>query len=612
MDIRLIKLFDMALSVEDKVDAMKIVPAAGKVGYLVHPDCYTKSVLEYVRSLEMNPNSTFYKDWNDIADRTRLELLIDQVRHYASTYGTNFSGEVYNPNKYPVELNYKLYKVIVPCTYEELYDKCICLLNSGCALSQDTLEAVVDYVVDCVKNKNFKLNLDDVANRDAMCILSDKLGILPTTGQNIVRALFYKVFGTPSMIMSKENINILYRCHVIQSRCIQLNLTDEQMIALSEVFLRYKKFLLAFKDYGPNRPVINKLRQLAKKYHKPMNVGFWERLTQEDYIHPEEIYREVDKLDNNFKIVRLIQMLQYRKIQNQTGTKRIFIIRNGKSWVDHKTIYAPYNGEWDMVIASLIGKLIQNMQAKFKSIHNGLPVYVKFPTQLKLTCPVSEKKFFGNIPFGSSIQLANKDNYFGIYWRNEWGTRDYDLSYIDECGAKYGWNANYKSNRQNILYSGDMTSADPQATEIMLARGTTPIANGLIKVNRYSGDPGSKLRLFIGQDECKDFGLNYMVDPNSIMIQEDTTAEQSEMVLGCIYNMQFYFNMFMSGNNRVSIDDPAVLGSIIDMAKSYLPLRPILLKAGFTEYTKEHAERGIEVDIDLTDLKKDTLIELFS
>ena len=92
-------------------------------GYVVHPDCCNTRVLKYLETLPNNYNSTFYKEWNDVLRRDRLELAYDQARHYASTYGTAHTGIPYIPNEDPAVIDFKDVKVIMPITRKEIQEK---------------------------------------------------------------------------------------------------------------------------------------------------------------------------------------------------------------------------------------------------------------------------------------------------------------------------------------------------------------------------------------------------------------------------------------------------------------------------------------------------------
>lgn len=199
-----------------------------------------------------------------------------------------------------------------------------------------------------------------------------------------------------------------------------------------------------------------------------------------------------------------------------------------------------------------------------------------------------------------------------MYWRGEWGTQDYDLSFLKSDGCKIGWNAGYYDEDQAVVYSGDMTSACPEASELIVVRGKQPVPNGVITLNRYNGKVGAKFRLFFGQDVCKDLRKGYVVDPDSIILQEDETSKSADVILGAVCDNKFYFNMIESGSGHVSYSDVALQQTLRDQCLSYLPLKPVLLGAGYIEYTDEHSKLGIEPNIDLTDLHKDTLIKLFA
>ena len=615
----LIKFFNAALTTGTKLPAEQVIPEAAKRGYLVHPDCCTQEVLDFVKAQEFNPNSTFYKTWSDITDKDRFELLIDQIAHYASTYGTGYQGEVYCPNGEPINIDYNTYIVIKAVSEKEMYDMCVECLTAGAALANDTLKSITNFVIEQVKKNHFPLDLGTITNRDAMCVLSKELGLLPTSGENIVRVLYYNVFGNPMPIQGNMQLNSLLGRRTRGggklaptadvSKIDLTTMTEEQLRELARVFLRYKKFILGLKKNKKNAPVINKIRRMAEYCHKPMVKGFWENLTNLPWETVQaEMPKELEKLDNNFKITRLIQMLTVRKLQNATKSTRMFVIRNGKVWTDRNKV-APYNANWDFVLTALVDKLVANMAKKRESM--GPHVYVKFPERLSLACPVSEKKYLGNVPFGSAYDLSGENNYFGVYWRGEWGTQDFDLHFLDDNGNHLGWNAGYYNEKQTMVFSGDMTCANPEATEMFFAKGAAKLPDGNLHLNRYNGRENSKYRIFFGQDNIPNLSKNYMVNPNSIMFAEMGTSSSAEQFVGRFQDQKMYVGVMDLNNNRVSSSNPDLNLAYKIQCLSYLPLKDILLAAGFIEYTKEHAENGIEPTLDLTNLQKNTLLDLF-
>ena len=616
----LIKFFNAALTTGTKVDEQLVLAEGAKRGYIVHPDCCTQEVLDFIKAQEFNPNSTFYKRVSDITEKDRFELFLDAIAHYASTYGTNYQGEVYCPNGEPINIPYNTYLVIKPVTEKEMFDLCVNCVTAGAALANETLKSVTDFIINQIRTNHYPLDLDAVANRDALCIISKECGLFPTKGENIVRILYYQVFGNPMPIQGHMQMNALhgrktrygYKMSPTAdvSKIDLTHLTDEQMKELARVFLRYKKFILGLKKNRKNAPVINRLRRMAEHYHKPMVKGFWENLTNLPWAEVQaRLSQELEKLDNNFKITRLIQMLTQRKLQNMTKSMRMFVVRNGKVWTDRNTI-VPYNENWDMVIAELVNQLVANMAKKRESM--GQNIIVRFPKRLSLACPVSEKKYLGNVPFGSTYDLADQNNYFGVYWRGEWGTQDFDLHFLDDNGNHLGWNAGYYDEKQSIIFSGDMTSARPEATEMFYAKGQVKLPDGNLHLNRYNGAENSKFRLFFGQDNISNLTKGYMVDPNSIEFAEMGVSTSKEQFVGRIQDQKLYVGVMDLNNNRVSCSDTEQNKAFKIMCMSYLPLKDILLAAGFVEWNDTHAEAGIEPSIDLANLQKNTLLDLFA
>ena len=118
MNLKLITMFNVApkATKENALSFEAVNAESSKYGWIVHPDCCTKTVLDWVKAeAKTNYNKTFYAKWQDITSKTRFELLVDQLLHYASTYGTDFAvGNGYVPNQEPeVEIPYKSFKVIM-------------------------------------------------------------------------------------------------------------------------------------------------------------------------------------------------------------------------------------------------------------------------------------------------------------------------------------------------------------------------------------------------------------------------------------------------------------------------------------------------------------------
>ena len=609
----LIKFFKASTTASKPVQDPKALQAeALKRGIIIHPEILNEDVAVFVKAEAIDPNSTFYKAWDDVVSKDRWELFLDQVAHYSTTYGTDYtlSGNGYVPNDGAEAPDFSRYTVIRPISREELYKRCMGLVTSGIALNPVTVKAVSGEIVDYLKsNPDAKLDIDSVRNREVLSILASKLGIRPSDPVALLRYIIYESTGMTLLI---KNSDLIRRIKQTASQFDFNKLTDEETDALASVFYRFKDLFLAFRTHetrfydtvekkmvtepSPSRKVINQIRRKALKLHKPLKPGYWETLLAEKRPM-EEISSRLGGL-NAFKTVSLLQTVRERVLMMESPSKRMFMIRNGKTFVTplEETDFAGLKDYYTDLEELLENRLVQILSPK------ACPV--KFPEDVVLSCPSSEKNFIGNYPFGSWYPLS-ENNFFGIYWKNEWGTHDFDISFVDLGGQKVGWNSVYNSG--HAVYSGDMTNADPEASEILYCKGTCD--DGIIFCNRYNGEQGSRFRFFFGQEKIINLKRGYMVDPNNMVVNEDLTSDLRQSMIAAVSGGKIFMMSLGVGNSRVSAGmDASDKASIIARkAACFVDLKSLLLKAGFTEVAE-----GEQAKLDLGDLRKDTLISLFS
>ena len=618
----LVKLFN--ISIEDsrnEVDYVTLNNSAMQVGYIVHPDACNLATQQFIQSISGNVNSTFYQNWEDVTSKTRFELFIDQLLHYVTTYGTDFAceGNGYVPNATPVGPVYislfKDYKVIMPCTEEDVYNRCMDMLTSGIAMKQATIETIVDYVVEYVTENDLlttgEFDIDDIANREALTLLCDELGIAPNKKFDLFRYIMYKTTGSTLIIKNKPTINAIIRSN---TQFDFNTLSDRQLIGLASIFYRFKPLFLAFKKTynshayystpitSRNASVINKIRRMAPKYHTPLEESVM--ATMLGKVYDSTVLIKTATQMNTFQIIRLMNTIIERL--NHTDEKAMYIVRNGKMFVKDSKSYNGMIMYYVTVFNILKNELISRLSER--------ATYVKYPKNMVLACPTSEKNFVGDLPFGTYMDLQNADSFVGIYWREEWGTHDFDLSVLSLDGNKIGWNADYYSNNQDIIYSGDMTSARPEATEIMLFKKGAQ--DGVVMVNRYNGRDGSKFRFFGGVEPNMNLKRNYMVDPNFIKFSADVVSDTTQQTLGLLNMGRFYVMALGSGNSIVSVQKGSTqnerYNASVLKAKSYLKLKDVLPTAGFIDVDSvEELPKDAQI-LDLTQISRDTLINLFS
>lgn len=634
MNTKLIKLFNVAL-IENtpSKDMFKTVnQLAAQVGYFVHPDVCNESVLAFLKEQSINPNATFYKNWLDVTSKTRLELALDQVFHYLTTYGTDFAldnGYVPNDgeNDAPA-IDFKNFKVIMSISADDLFNRCWNMLCSGVALKGDTMQTVADYVIEHVHNGKM-INVDFIKNREALVYICDVLNIWPENAHNLFRLIMYKTTGDTMIVNNDDTIRrIKTSGHIFDFN----KLPDADLTHLSSIFLRYKNLFIAFKHnkHVDNRSAINKLRKFAVKNHKPFKAGFRQTLFSEKKS-VKEIKEHLDEL-TTYKKIALMQLCKERYISPKDS---LYFIRNGKQFLKindrvdvtvkelkDKVFYAAviYNILKDSIIETL--KANSEKDVVVSVFDDGTPAetkkapkVVKLYSGMHVTLPSSEKSFIGNYPFGTQFDLT-QNNLIGCYWRDEWGTRDYDLSLVDIKGGKIGWNSMYYNKSQNIIYSGDMTSAMPEACEVIKIANPTDV-KALIKINQYSGQSKSKFELFFGQSD-KHFKYkaydNFMVDPNEIKFRATIEHKnKKEMQVALVGNNKITLmevhsgNKIVSGCNNSHIDD--YINALMAKTEYFVDAEEMLREAGFQIVDENYTG---EVDIDFANLDKDSLLSLLA
>ena len=633
MNTKLIKLFNVALveNTPSKNMFKNVNRLAAQVGYFVHPDVCNESVLAFLEEQTINPNATFYKNWEDVISKNRLELALDQVFHYLTTYGTDFAlGNGYVPNdeenNAPV-IDFKNFKVIMPISADDLFNRCWNMLCSGVALKGDTMHAVADYVIEHVYNGKM-INVDSIKNREALVYICDTLNIWPENAHNLFRLIMYKTTSDTMIVNNDETIRKIKKSGYV----FDFNkLSDADLTHLSSIFLRYKKLFLAFKhnEYVDNRSAINKLRKLAIKNHKPFKAGFWQTLFAEQKT-AEEIKAHLTEL-TTYKKIALMQLCKERYMMPKDN---LYFIRNGKQFfkindavditvkeLKDKAFYAAviYNILKDSVIDTLKANSEKDVVVTLNE--DGTPAETKkAPKVVKLypgmyvALPSSEKSFIGNYPFGTQFDLT-QNNLIGCYWRSNWGTNDYDLSLVDINGHKIGWNASYYNMPQNIVYSGDMTNAEPEACEVIKIANPADV-KALIKINQYRGQSKSKFELFFGQSD-KPFKYeaykNYMVDPNEIKFRATVEHEnKKEMQVALVGNNKITLMEINSGNKIVSSTNrhnKEYINALMAKTEYFVDAEEMLREAGFQIVDENYTG---EVDIDFANLDKDSLLSLLA
>ena len=230
-------------------------------------------------------NRGFYKSFRTVANLTPQKILVNKLLHYMSTYGMEnfglFDRElVYIPNdalELPADATPLKVTVINAITTDEIKARVLKMIQSGAALSEETLDALADVV----KFLSIEIDVDAVPNKEFAVRLCNVLNILPADPVKFLRYMIYRATGSTLLIKDKATIFRL-RYHDPDTdfddyfaRYIERNGLGK----LASIFHRFKPLWLAFKTSDYMRATINKMRKLADRYHKPTPPKFLEQLT---------------------------------------------------------------------------------------------------------------------------------------------------------------------------------------------------------------------------------------------------------------------------------------------------------------------------------------------
>lgn len=569
MEKNVYKIFGKVLITDKpKVTQAEMLAVSLPLGLYVPEELCYQWLFSDLMQQKWNPNSTFYQSWKDITSKDRWELFIDQVRHYASTYGTDFQGETWLPEHTQLPaFPFKELKVVEGIEQAELMQKVHNLAYSAAAMTTETIDFLI--------NSGINFELDKVKNREL------KLRLIPygykfTDGQECLLWILWKTCGITMLVKNKETLDAIGANRVPS----QLkNTIERNKEVLASVFYRNKDVFMQFKKTPELKNLVNRIRKLANKHHKPMDKSPWLMLNK----------LTIDKrfaLYNKASIFKLVQI--YNALSNPTG---YYVIRNGKAYYRE--------GRQRTVNNALLREILTYAAAKVADKHNVLEP-VALPKGIELAMPMSEKSFIGDIPMGSYVNCAEKNTMIGIYWRNEWGARDLDLHAKRTDDVSIGWNSAFRSVNNDVVFSGDMTNADPEATEVMWFK-QKPM-DSIVSVNEYNGNRKYNYDIFVAQESATAFVKNYMVDPRNVIYRTNLSFENAkDVTLGFFQDGKFVFHSCQVGKGIVP---GRMRTAILDHLVSchYLTVREVFERAGIT----------ILDDAETKLMSKGDLLEFFS
>lgn len=553
----------------------------------------TAAILAYFKKNQLTGkqlNATFHKSWKVIKDSSREELYLQQILHYLTTYGTDFQSDfIYIPAeklKLP-KIKQLPIRVIRGVGKEELIQKALAMLSSGVALEETTIDDLLALLA--LLNYQFK-SVDGIKNKEALIKIIAKTGVYPTNPIAFLRYLVYLATDSTLLIKSNKAITAIKE----KQLNIAFHLNHFGLENCATIFNRFKPLWLAFKANKDNVPLINKIAKLSKTHHVPMPVDVLNTITSIQY-KKKEVKAALANV-NNFRKIRLLHALN-----NRIHSANIFLyrVRNGKAFAKaspQADKLAYYQKIYKVVYASLVDSL--DLEGK----------KIKYPTNIDYALPASEKMFIGNIPTGTRITA--KKLVAGVYWENQWGARDLDLSALNLSG-KIGWNAAYQSD--GLMYSGDMTDATNGATELLYANKKIAIP-ALANLNIFTGEDKCKFKMIIGS--APKVSNNYMFNPNELILEVETEMKSRQQILGLFLppteSSPMSFTIVNTGFGNIAVSGNSEHSDNARAALYFQYAHPISFKQLLLDAGAEIVEEEFDIDLRPGALGKDSILGLVS
>lgn len=598
--------------------AFKVCPCVAATGIVD----FIKSKFGY-NIFELNQG--FYKSFRTVTNLTPQQILINKLLHYMSTYGMESLGIfdrelVYIPNdalELPEDAKPVKVTIIDAIDNAEIEARTVKLINSGAALSEDTINALVTVV----KFLELKLNIDDVPNKEFAIRLRVLLNIMPRDPVQFLRCMIYLATGSTLLIKDTDTIAKLKSSSAdfneYFSRYIERNGADK----LASIFHRFKPLWLAFKPHSAYmKSTINKVRKLADRYHKPVKPQLLEYLTSAQVVNLDELKEELAKV-TTYKKVSLANAILYRLAAPDSI---VYNIRNGKAFVD------TYNGDLKFNTSEILDAIIDSIAEDIKPNVAGKRIYI--PERFNYAAPVSEKKFVGNIPCGSSYTFESNSVVVGVHWFNLVADNreeriDLDL-HLNGAGVDIGWHNDFNdenfisTKERKIIFSGDMTDAPIDsggATESYFVGEMLTdkmLMVNLNHYNHYSDSAPVPFKLILADVNQDSIDRQYLIDSHEIAFCVPNEIDSGEMFLGFLTSdelggKKFHFFSRNMGNRIVARSNnltEQIISAMLTTFESSLSLKDVLLRAG--AILDEVTANECDINLDPAEVTKDTLLGL--
>lgn len=442
-------------------------------------------------------------------------LFVKQVLHYFEVYGLGSPGlfNIEFDGGTKVGMTY-----IKGVTKSELSEMVRNLIYSNAPVKDSEqikriiMDNNIDYCINSISNNELRVSLFDLT-KDTF-----------NNGDDAVRYMCYLATNSTLLIKSKQVEKAIKSCNMISNEFL-----ERHSNVLSQVFNRHKRLIMSAKN-DRTKSSINKISRWSKTRHIPVHESI-----SKTYISKalsgqiNSTVLEKISIRDKFKFLNL---LDYKRKRNDTDA---FIIRNGKIHIENgRKIWT------DKEINDVETEVLTSLKKDLAHLKNKA---ILLDARVHYGLPVSRKQTVGHLPFGTRVVFQGDGKISsGIYWENDWGANDLDLSTIDFNGNRTGWGrySGYSSNN-SIVFSGDITNAPHGAMEFMTSEG---VNYGLF-VNIFNGKIGCQTEIVVGTKEDD----NWISD---LVIREKTELNSKGSVIGFVKDKDFIVFQGRMSNNYIS------------------------------------------------------------
>lgn len=430
--------------------------------------------------------SSFHKSWDKVATASIEQLVAEQIVHYFSTYGMESIG-FSSVNYIPVEKalinldsvpSIDAFTVVHVLTDDEFKHEIINYICNVSAPHKDSIGYITRlarYVSD--------IDVDSIKSFEVKTIYCDINNTVPSDSQNFLRLAIYKASNgnITSIVKDKRTIELLKSFSttlIAESMFEHADLTK-----LSESFFRFKPLFLAFKDNKHLANKINKIRRLANTNHKPV-TGF----TVSNLMNLLAIGKKDDavKVIEKASIRELVKLINFARYET-VAKDHIYSIRNGKIFVKIEDENNNINIVRLTNLLWLNDTCTNQLKLVLNNFYLGKVFYI--PDCIEYAAPVSEKQMSDVLPYGTKVNLPKDANAIciGGHWFNTDAKRiDLDF-HLNSVNGSFGWNSNYRSTENDILFSGDMTDAPKPYGAVEAFRISSKVKDAyILSVNIYN------------------------------------------------------------------------------------------------------------------------------